>query len=106
MSSDSFVRGVRAFGVLFIISSLLMALPEFLKRSVAPGARATLTSFPAIRSLENVIAECARPLPVALTIDVSYLAPTSKFIVRVLGSRGCAWRAQDRGENGTDTDGY
>jgi hypothetical protein len=26
---------------------------------------------------------------------ISYLAPASKFILRVLGSRGCAQRAQD-----------
>jgi hypothetical protein len=34
-------------------------------------------------------------LQVNLIVGVSYLAPTSKFIVRVSGSGGCARRAQD-----------
>jgi hypothetical protein len=41
------------------------------------------------------VAERARPLPRARTIKVSSLTLTSKFIVHVHGSRGCAQRAQD-----------
>jgi hypothetical protein len=39
--------------------------------------------------------ECASPLPGVPTVGVSNLALASKFIVRVLGSRRCAWWAQD-----------
>jgi hypothetical protein len=39
--------------------------------------------------------ECASPLPGVLTIGVSSLALTSKFIVCVLGFGQCAWWAQD-----------
>jgi hypothetical protein len=88
MSSDSPIRGVRASRALFVVSSLPRVLSEFPKRLVTPGAHATPTSFPAIRSLENLVAERARPLPGAPTVDVSYLAPACKFIVRVLGSEG------------------
>jgi hypothetical protein len=49
----------------------------------------------AIWSLDNLIAARASPLPGTPTVYVSSLAPTSKFIVRVLGTRGCARRAQD-----------
>jgi hypothetical protein len=52
-------------------------------------------SWLAIRSLENFVAECASPLNSASTVGVSNLALTSKFIVCVLGSRGCARWAQD-----------
>jgi hypothetical protein len=93
MSSDSPVRGVRASGALFIVSSLFRVLPEFPKGLVATGARATQTSFLAIRSLENLIAKHTSHLPGAPTVCVLYLAPTSKFIVHVLGSRGCARQA-------------
>jgi hypothetical protein len=71
------------------VSSLPRALPEFPKRSVTPGARATPTSFPAIWSLENVVVEHARPIPGVPSAVVSYLAPTSNIIVCVLGYGGC-----------------
>jgi hypothetical protein len=77
MSSNSLVRGVEASGALFIVSSIPRALPEFLKCLVALGAHAMPTSFPAIRSLENLVVEHAS----APTVGVSYLAPTSKFIM-------------------------
>jgi hypothetical protein len=54
-----------------------------------------LVSRLAILSLENLVAERASPLPGTPTVDVSYLVPTSKFIVRVPGSKGCAQCAQD-----------
>jgi hypothetical protein len=47
-----------------------------------------LSSRLAIRSLDNLVAKCASPLPGAPTIGVLSLATTSKFIVRVLGSGG------------------
>jgi uncharacterized membrane protein YbhN (UPF0104 family) len=53
------------------------------------------TLFPAIRSLENFIAEHVSLLSGAPTIGVSNLALTSKFIVHVPGSGGCAQWAQD-----------
>jgi hypothetical protein len=49
----------------------------------------------AIQSLDDLITERASPLPGTPIVGVSYLAPTNKFIVCVLGSRGCARRAQD-----------
>jgi hypothetical protein len=52
-----------------------MALSEFPKRSVALEARATPMSLPAIWSLENLVVECASPLPDAPTVGVTYLAP-------------------------------
>jgi hypothetical protein len=54
-----------------------------------------LSSRLAIRSLDNLVVERARPLPGAPPVSVSYLVPTSKFIVHVPGSGGCARRAQD-----------
>jgi hypothetical protein len=58
-----------------------------------PGGR--LASWLAIQSLENFVAEHTSPLPGTLTVDVLNLAPTSKFIVYVPGSKGCGWWAQD-----------
>jgi hypothetical protein len=55
------IRGVEDSRALFVISSLSRVLLEFPKRSVALGAHATPTSFLAIRSLENLIVERARP---------------------------------------------
>jgi hypothetical protein len=49
----------------------------------------------AIRSLDDLNAERARPLHGEPTIGVSYLSLTSKFIVCVSGSRGCARMPQD-----------
>jgi hypothetical protein len=91
MSSNSLVRGVGASGALFIVSSIPRVLLEFPKRSVALGAHAMPTSFPAIRSLENLVVERAS----APTVGVSYLASTSKFIMHDPGSGGCVQRAQD-----------
>jgi hypothetical protein len=54
-----------------------------------------LSSWLAIRSLDDLVAKRARPLPSAPTVGVLYLVPTSKFILRVSGSRGCVWRTQD-----------
>jgi hypothetical protein len=54
------------------------------------GVQTAPLSLIAIRSLDNLIAECARPLPGTPTVGVSYHAPTIKFIVRVPGSVGCA----------------
>jgi hypothetical protein len=45
--------------------------------------------------LEEFRRERASPLPGAPNVDVSNLAPTSKFIVRVPGSGRCARWAQD-----------
>lgn len=90
MSSDSPIRGVGASGALFIVSSFSRASPEFLKSLVAPGDRAMPTSFPAIWSFENLVAERTCPLTDTPSVNVSYLALTYKFIVHVLGSRGCA----------------
>jgi hypothetical protein len=95
MSSNSLVRGVGADGVRFVVSSLSRVSLEFAKRSVALGARSTPTSLPNIRGLENLVVECARTLPSTPTISVSYITLTSKFIVHVMGSGGCAWWAQD-----------
>jgi hypothetical protein len=63
MSSDSPVRGVGASGALFVVSSLLGALSEFLEHSAASGACAVPTSLLAIRSLDNLVLERASPLP-------------------------------------------
>jgi hypothetical protein len=95
ISGDSLVLGVVASEALFIVSSLSRELPKFPKRSVAPGARATPTSISTIRNLENLVAERARSLPGGPIVGVLYFTPTSKFIVRILGSGVCAWRAKD-----------
>jgi hypothetical protein len=54
-----------------------------------------LVSRLAIQSLENFITERRSPLLGALTVDVSNLASTSKFIVHVSFSKGCARWEQD-----------
>jgi hypothetical protein len=79
----------------FIVSSLPGASSEFLEHSAILGARVVPTSLPAIQSLENLVAERARPLLGMPIVCVLYLALTSKFIMRVLSSGGCAQRAQD-----------
>jgi hypothetical protein len=89
MSSDS---PVRAFRALFVVSLLPRTSSKFPKRTIALVARTTPTLFLAIQSLENFVAELARPLPG--TIGVLNLTPTSKFIVHILGSGGCVWWAQ------------
>jgi hypothetical protein len=54
-----------------------------------------LSSRLAIRSLDDPVAKRAKPLPSTPTGGVLYLVPTSKFILRVSGFRGCVWRTQD-----------
>jgi hypothetical protein len=75
-------------------SSLLEASLEFPECLATPGARAVLTSIPSFQSLDNLVTERASPLPSVSTVAISHLALTSKFIVRVPSSRGCARRAQ------------
>jgi hypothetical protein len=50
-----------------------------------PGVQTAPLSLLAIRSLDDLVAERASPLPGVPTIGVSYLAPTSNFL--------CAFRA-------------
>jgi hypothetical protein len=63
------------------------------KRIVASTTQ--LVSRLAIWILKSFVTKHASPLPGTPTIGVSNLSPTSKFIVHVLGSRRCAWWAQD-----------
>jgi hypothetical protein len=70
---------------MFVVSLLPRASSEFIKRSIALGACAMPMSLPTIRSLENLVVERASPLPCTPNVDVSYLAPTCKFIVCVQG---------------------
>jgi hypothetical protein len=81
-------RGGRAFGALIASPSPLKGKSRLPKWIVILGSR--LASWLAIRSLENFVVECTSPLPGALTVDVSNIAPTSKFSVHVSCSGGCA----------------
>jgi hypothetical protein len=47
-----------------------------------------------MRSLDGLVVECTSPLPGTTIVGVLCLAPTSKFHIHVLGSRGCARRVQ------------
>jgi hypothetical protein len=76
----------QASGALIASPSLLKGKSRLPKRIVVPGGR--LSSWPAIWSLDDFVVERASPQPSAQSVGVSYLVPTSKFIVRIPGSRG------------------
>jgi hypothetical protein len=84
--------GGRAFGALIASPLPLKGRLRLPKWITVPGGRLSLLL--TIQSLDNLVAERAMPLPGAPIVGVPYLALTSKFIVHVPGSRGCAQRAQ------------
>jgi hypothetical protein len=85
-------KGGRASRALIASPSPLKGNLRLPKWITVPGGRLSLLL--TIWSLDNLVAERARPLPGTTIVGVPYLALTSKFILHVLGSRGCGQRAQ------------
>jgi hypothetical protein len=86
-------EGGRASGPLTASPSSWGGKLRLQKWIVVPGGQ--LASWLAIQSLDYFVAKHTSPLPGTLTVDVSNLAPTSKFVVHVLGSKGCVWWTHD-----------